>query len=226
MENYAKKAIDGYISTNPLKDTIRTGWIKNYVINRNRLESIAEHTYGVIQLAIFMYLSYPEKYGKLDINKVITMLAIHDIAESFSGDKTIFEKTNEDEKKERAIIHMIYSSFENGKIFENLYKEFDEKGDKKTPEAKFAHMCDKLEADLQATIYSEEGCADMSNLEGKPCMNSSLIKSLVEQGLTLGQVFAEYSIQRDGLDKPFTEVAQYIKTHEILPPDRRKNNEN
>jgi 5'-deoxynucleotidase YfbR-like HD superfamily hydrolase len=219
MENQAEKAINGYVSTNPLKERIRGGWEKNYNINKARLESIAEHTYGVTQLAIFMYLSYPEKYNHLDIFKVITMLSIHDVAEAFRGDKTITEKTNEDEKFERTMMHVIYSSFENGELFENLYKEFEEK---QTPEAKFAHMCDKIEAGLQATIYSEEGYVDMSNLEDKPCMKSSLIRSLVNQGLTLGQVFAQYSIERDGLDEQFTEVAQYMKANKILPKEKQK----
>ena len=222
-QDKTKKAIDGYVTTSKLEDKIRSGWTQNYEIERQRLESIAEHTYKTQQLAINVWLSYPKEYKDIDIFKVLAMISIHDNAEAITGDKTIFVKTKEDESKERAVIRALYRHYENGEIFINLYKEFEER---KTPEAKFAHMCDKLDAVLQAEIYTEEGCTNMENLEGKPCMNSSLIRSLVEQGLSLGQVFAEYSIQRDGLDKPFTEVAQYVKTHKILPPDRRKNNEN
>ena len=219
MENNVKMTIDGYITTSKLEDDIRTGWTENYKIQRQRLESIAEHTYKTQQLAIFVWSENPEKYKDIDIFKVLAMISIHDNAEATTGDKTIFVKTKEDESKERTAIRTLYSHYKNGEVFIKLYEEFEER---KTPEAKFAYMCDKIDAVLQAEIYTEEGCADMSNLEDKPCMNSSLVKSLVEQGLTLGQVFAEYSIQRDGLDEPFTEVAQYIKTHKILPPERRK----
>lgn len=216
-QDKTKKAIDGYVTASKLEDKIRSGWTQNYEIERQRLESIAEHTYKTQQLAINVWLSYPKEYKDIDIFKVLAMISIHDNAEAITGDKTIFVKTKEDESKERAAIRALYGHYENGEIFINLYKEFEER---KTPEAKFAYMCDKLDAVLQAEIYTEEGCTNMENLEGKPCMmNSSLIRSLVEQGLSLGQVFAEYSIQRDGLDKPFTEVAQYVKTHKILPPD-------
>jgi len=43
-----------YVLCNKLKNVIRTGW-KDWNVKRDRLESVAEHIYGVQMLAIAMY---------------------------------------------------------------------------------------------------------------------------------------------------------------------------
>ena len=68
-----KNVIDFYVQCNKLKDIVRTGW-KDWNVKRERVESIAEHIYGVQMLAIAMWSEY--KYD-IDIMKVITMLAVH-----------------------------------------------------------------------------------------------------------------------------------------------------
>lgn len=42
----AKNVLKYYVFCNTLKDVVRTGW-KDWNVNRERLESIAEHIYGV-----------------------------------------------------------------------------------------------------------------------------------------------------------------------------------
>ena len=48
-----QNVINYYVLCNKLKDLIRTGWI-NWNVKRDRIESVAEHIYGVQQLAIAM----------------------------------------------------------------------------------------------------------------------------------------------------------------------------
>ena len=69
-----KNVVEFYVMCNRLKDIVRTGW-KVWEVKRERLESIAEHIFGVQMLAIAMWSEY--KYD-IDIMKVITMIAVHD----------------------------------------------------------------------------------------------------------------------------------------------------
>ena len=73
-----EKVFNYYVLCNKLKNIIRTGW-KDWKVNRERLESIAEHIYGVQMLAIAMKSEY--EYD-LDMFKVIFMLAIHELGET------------------------------------------------------------------------------------------------------------------------------------------------
>ena len=57
MSSKAQKVIDYYLLCHTLKDTIRTGW-QVWNAKRDRLESIAEHIYGVQMLAIAMKSEY------------------------------------------------------------------------------------------------------------------------------------------------------------------------
>jgi 5'-deoxynucleotidase YfbR-like HD superfamily hydrolase len=56
MEVFMSKesnVINYYVLCNKLTNVIRTGW-KDWNVNRSRLESVAEHIYGVQMLAIAM----------------------------------------------------------------------------------------------------------------------------------------------------------------------------
>ena len=99
-----EKVINYYVLCNRLKNVIRTGW-KDWHVNRERVESIAEHVFGVQMLAIAMKSEY--KYD-LDIMKVIYMLAIHELGEAVIGDLTQFQiDAKEKEKIEHETVHNI-----------------------------------------------------------------------------------------------------------------------
>jgi putative hydrolase of HD superfamily len=70
-----KRVINYYVLCNKLKNVIRTGW-KDWSVQRERLESVAEHVFGVQMLAIAMKSEY--NYD-VDILKVIMMIAIHEL---------------------------------------------------------------------------------------------------------------------------------------------------
>ena len=82
-----QNVINYYVICNKLKNVIRTGW-KDWNVNRERLESVAEHIYGVQMLALAMKSEY--QYD-IDIMKVILMLAIHELGETIIGDLTQFQ---------------------------------------------------------------------------------------------------------------------------------------
>lgn len=99
-----EKVINYYVLCNRLKNVIRTGW-KYWHVNRERVEIIAEHVFGVQMSAIAMKSEY--KYD-LDIMKVIYMLAIHELGEAVIGDLTQFQiDAKEKEKIEHEAVHNI-----------------------------------------------------------------------------------------------------------------------
>ena len=82
--NKEERVLNYYVLCNKLKDVIRTGW-KTWNVKRDRLESVAEHIYGVQMLALAMKSEY--SYD-IDIMKVILMLAVHELGETVIGDLT------------------------------------------------------------------------------------------------------------------------------------------
>lgn len=205
----AQKVINAYLLMNKLKDVIRTGW-KNWNVTRERIESIAEHIYGVQQLALIMYQTY-EKYENIDIFKVIMMLAIHETEEAYIGDLTLFDISREEKAKlGHEKVHEFFSQFMDGQEFENLILEFDER---KTEEAKFAYYCDKLECDIQAWKYDGENCVALNNQENNKSFHDKKVQELLNQGLSFGEMWIQFGQERYNYDKPFLEVSNYIKTH-------------
>ena len=131
----AENVVKYYVLCNKLKNVIRTGW-KDWKVQRDRIESVAEHIYGVQMLAISIKSEY--QYD-VDIMKVIYMLAIHELGETIIGDLTEFQiSRKEKEKIEHEAVHNILSSLIDGEEIEKLFLEFDAQ---ETKEAIFAYQC-------------------------------------------------------------------------------------
>ena len=170
-----EKVIKYYVMCNKLKNVIRTGW-KNWNVERERVESVAEHIFGVQMLAIAMKSEY--EYD-IDIMKVVFMLAVHELGEIVIGDLTMFEISKEEKaKREKEAVHKILCGLLDGKEIENLFTEFDSHS---TKEAMFAYQCDKLECDLQSKLYDEEGCVDLNKQEGNDLLENELVKKLLSE---------------------------------------------
>ena len=90
-----QNVLNYYVLCNKLKNVIRTGW-KDWKVKRERIESVAEHIYGVQMLAIAMKSEY--QYD-IDMQKVIFMLAIHELGETVIGDLTQFQISREEKEK-------------------------------------------------------------------------------------------------------------------------------
>jgi putative hydrolase of HD superfamily len=145
-----QNVIEFYMLCNKLKNIVRTGWL-DWGVDRKCVESIAEHVYGTQMLAISMW----SEFGyNIDIKKVLTMLAVHELEETVIGDLTMFQidKKTKAEMGHKAVKEIL-SKLSGGATFEELVLEFDER---KTPEAQFAYQCDKLECDIQSKIYDED----------------------------------------------------------------------
>lgn len=205
----AVNVIRFYVLCNKLKDVVRTGW-KVWNVKRERLESIAEHVYGVQMLAIAMWSEY--QYA-IDLEKVILMLALHELEEIEIGDYNPFEITKEEKSKiGHAAVVKILEGMLNGDEILRLVVELDEG---KTPEAKFAYLCDKLEAGLQCRIYDEAKCINMNEQEGNAMLMDEAVKKIAEKGGGAAEIWLEYDQEKNKYDKNFAEVADYVCDHKI-----------
>lgn len=201
--------INYYVLCNKLKNVIRTGWL-DWKVQRNRLESIAEHIYGVQMLAIAMKTIY--QYD-IDIMKVIYMLAIHELGETIIGDLTQFQISKEEkEKMEHEAVHSILSSLIGGDKIEDLFLEFDSHA---TAEARFVYQCDKLECDIQCKLYDQEGCVDLKQQEGNATADNELVKKLLENGQSWSDMWLEFGQRKYPYDKNFLAVSEYAKNNYI-----------
>ncbi len=190
-----------------LKTTIRTGW-KYWKVDENRLESVAEHVFGACMLATAIFST--EK-TKLNIEKVLTMLLLHETEEILIGDITLFDEEKYKTKKQagREAVLELFKDFEEADKFLNLISEFEEK---KTDEAKFANQVDKLEADLQAQYYSDK--VNYSAVSKDIYAHPDIVKLTQKGCKTMGEYFLE-------CDKPLfsgecLEIANYIENKKNL----------
>ena len=201
---------------NKLKNVIRTGWI-NWNVKRERIESVAEHVYGVQMLAIAMKSEY--QYD-IDIMKVILMIAIHELGESVIGDITMFQMSNEEKEAiEHEAVHNILGGLLDGEEIEALFLEFDEH---KTKEAIFAYQCDKLECDLQSKLYDEEGCVDLNDQENNKITQDPKVKELLEKGDSWSEMWLKFGQDKYPYDDNFIAVSNYALNNNLKKVKKRK----
>lgn len=199
-----------YVLCNKLKSVIRTGW-KDWHVNAERIESVAEHIYGVQMLAIAIQSEY--QYN-IDLNKVIMMLAVHELEEILIGDLTQFQIS----KAEKIIIgHKAVENVLGDLLYKdeikNLILEFDER---KSSEALFAHYCDKLECDLQSRIYDEKGYVDLKNQEGNETYNDPTVQKYIKSNMSWSEMWLKYGQEKYNYDENFKKISDYALTHKII----------
>lgn len=207
--NSVKKVIEFYTLTNTLKNVIRKGWL-NWHVNADRVESVAEHVYGVQMLALAMYSEY--NYD-LDISKVMYMLAIHELEETIIGDLTFKEITKEEKEKiGHDAIEKILSGLKTGQEIKEIILEFDKR---ETDEAKFAYYCDKLECDLQCKLYDEAGKVSVEDQLESDNHRPDTMEKLRNKEITWSYAWMMHDRPLFVEDKNFTEVLDYAINNKI-----------
>ena len=196
-----------YVLASTLKDKIRRGW-KIWHIERERVESVAEHIYGTCMLAIAIDSEYD---FNIDLMKVIKMLVIHELEEIEIKDFTPFDKITNEEKRKigKVAVDDVLKDLTKKEELIELVEEF---------ESIFAKMCDKLESDIQCKLYCEEHCLDVNKSENKPILEDERIQNLIEDGSkTISDFFVEnHKNEILHQDKVFEEIADYIKNNTLL----------
>lgn len=209
MDVKIKNMINFYTLCVRLKDTIRKGPIV-WNAKRDRIESVAEHIYGTQMLALAIYYQFDYK---LDIMKVLYMLAIHELEEIEIGDLAFFETTEEDKLVNGKIAtDYILRNFLGKKDISNLLDEYN---NRKTDEAIFAHHCDKLECDIQMKLYDQESCFDLNNQANNPIINNPEVKKVLDSEKNISNAWIEFDRNKFLDDKNFIDIIEYLKENEI-----------
>jgi len=133
-------------------DKVKNIFRKSKLFDGNRFENDAEHSWTICMMALLL-----KEYANFSVNieKVVFMLLIHDIVEIDAGDVLLyFKNQNETHVKEKIAAERIFGLLDNDQkeYFLCLWEEFEER---KTNEAKFAAVFDRIEPLIQN--YLTEG---------------------------------------------------------------------
>lgn len=162
--------------TEKLKDTLRHNWT-----SKDRHESVSEHSWRMSLMALTLSKKLDNK-NKVNLEKVLKMITIHDLAEIETGDIPAFNKTKKDEQKEHSAIKAI-EKFPDTKEILALWNEFEEM---KTNESKFVKALDKIEVRIQ---HNESSIERWNEIEfprsqfaaDKFCIYDSFLKKFNEE---------------------------------------------
>lgn len=210
MSNKIENVLKFYLLTETLKDKVRSGW-KVWNIERERVESVAEHIYGTCMLAIAIDSEYEMN---INLQKTILMIALHETEEIKIGDLTPFDNVTQEEKRKlgKEAVKYVFDGLVKKQEYIDLIEEFEKM---ETRESIFAKMCDKLEADIQSKIYSEEGALDINKIDNAHLLEDERIKKLISnEANSIADLFIEN-------DRPiyketeFIEILDYIKENKI-----------
>ena len=199
--------LDVYYKLCSLKRRKWQGWIY-WNVAGTRIESIAEHVFGVQQLA---WIMYSEAQLDLDIFKVIAMLSLHETEEVIIGDITPFDNVTDEEKLEMGnkAVKEILKKVNKSELMIELIDEFNKK---ETKEAQFAYLCDKMECDLQIKRYSDLGKCSIKNAKDN-IKNDIRVKRMLENGAkTVADIFLE-SDKGKYEGTIFEDVIKFLKKH-------------
>lgn len=141
-----------------LKTVRRAGWVAKAGIQD--AESVADHSFAMCAAGMVL-----ADLLKLDTEKVMKMIVLHDLAESVVGDYMPGEVAAEEKRRqEDRAMKSILSSLPAGlkKEYEKTWQEFQGGA---TETARFVHRLDKLEMAMQARRYIRDGRYDKKLLE-------------------------------------------------------------
>ena len=171
-----------------LREKIRQGHIY-WGASGKRLESILEHIYGCIALIIGIESEFSYK---LDYDKIIKMLLLHETEEIIIGDLTEWDISKEE--KEEIGKNAVKKILNQRKKLIDLIDEFNAKS---TIESKYANLCDKLEYDMQVKVYELEGRYDFNNYPNNVVTQSDRVKTIIDAGAkSVFDVHYEYDKSR------------------------------
>ena len=132
---------DALIEALGLKNVVRAGWVRAGVIQP---ESVAAHSWGMAMLATQLC---PEH---LNLQRVLELCILHDVAEVIVGDITPHDGITASEKH-RLEVEAIRTM---GIDAEEVFAEYEQQ---LTEESQFVRYLDKLDMALQAEIYEAQG---------------------------------------------------------------------
>jgi putative hydrolase of HD superfamily len=138
-----------------LKLLPRTGWLQRGMSN---VESIAEHSFAVASLAMFIGDLYPE----LDRGKLLAIALLHDMAEALVSDlpysaRRFFGSVAKQEAERKAMMEL-FQGLPQAEEYLDLWAEYTEG---RSAEARLVKTLDRMEMLFQALAYERAGSRTM-----------------------------------------------------------------
>lgn len=134
-----------------LKLLPRTGWLQRGVAHA---ESVADHTFGVAVLALFLADAIPG----LDRGKLLAIALVHDLSEAYLGDLPASARrligAEQKYQAERSALQALLAAFPTSSDYIELWEEY---ATGRSPEARFVKGLDRIELLAQALSYERAG---------------------------------------------------------------------
>ncbi len=133
-----QKQMDFILEIDKAKNIFR----QTYLADGKRKENDAEHSWHLAMMAFVL----SEYFPKADVCRVMKMVLMHDLVEIYAGDTYCYDTAANMDKAERetAAAEKIYGLLPQDmeKEYREIWQEFE---DRKTEEARFANMLDRLQ---------------------------------------------------------------------------------
>lgn len=139
--NRIKQQMDFLHEIDKVKDVFR----ESLTLNKRR-ENDAEHSWHMAMVALTLKEYF---VGKVNLEKSLKMILLHDLIEIYAGDTPAFGAERPDKRlEETKAAKKLFSILpgDQGKEFLELWLEFE---DCETNEAKYANVCDRYQGFMQ-----------------------------------------------------------------------------
>ncbi len=187
MDRRLKQQIEFILEVDKLKSVVR----RNYLVDDSRRENTAEHSWHSILTALILY-EYAENRTRLDLLRIVKMIAIHDLVEIEAGDTFMFDsEANRDRfNRENQAAKKLFTKlpYDQGKEYYELWLEFEKE---ETHDSIFAASVDKIMPVLlntyssgiswrEADVSSEMVFDTLKGIKKGPMKIQELLKDLVK----------------------------------------------
>ena len=136
--NRLQQQVQFILEIDKLKSILR----RSYLLNQERHENSAEHSWHLAMMAILLNEYANEK---VDVSHVLKMVLVHDLVEIDAGDTYCYDADANSDKPEREqkAADRLFALLpeDQGNELRSLWEEFEERA---TPEAKFANALDRM----------------------------------------------------------------------------------
>lgn len=204
-----------YYKATKLKDMLRQGAVQ-WEVKKERIESIAEHTFGCMTLAIALQ---SELNLKLDLGKTLEMITIHELEELAIGDVTPLDNIDKKTLRNKARV-AVYNFVKDMSQKDRLMALTDEFNEGLSEEARFAKAIDKLECVLEFKKYQDNGHVSLKHLKPEMLKNKKL-KEYVDSGqydlADIFFLFHKHAFESYGIDEEYWyKVLKPLEIHENM----------
>ena len=139
-----------------LKRLPRTGWLLRGVPYP---ESIADHSYRVALITLFLADELREKGVEVNVEKALKIALLHDIGEARITDIPLTAQSyiNKEKAEKKAVMELLLASPRPKEYF-RLWREYEEET---SFEGRLVKFADRLEMLIQAYEYEKAGFVDL-----------------------------------------------------------------